>query len=367
MVINRGQAIRLLLVAVILVASVWYALHNVEWDDLWGAILNLNPLWVIASIAATLLSHVIRAERWRLMIPDGRSIPLIDTLSATLIGYFMNDLIPRSGEVIRPYTLARRQGRPFSSLVATVVVERTLDGLSLVMLFVLLVFIASDKFAELLPGYSTSEVLAAVAVPVVVLAGVLVAALYTSLGDTMIRFFGRWLPDRVTTRLTGILHNFRTGITFGGTGGAIRIAVWTVVMWCTYALALYFGFLAFNFDTRFGLGLSASIPLLAVTAVAITVAPTPGAIGVYHTATRATLTGLFGVAASPAVAFALVMHAIGYLSVLISGAGFMLRENLSFAEATRRSAGETSDVDVLEEHEADAEYEMEAVGGEPLR
>lgn len=331
------RLLRLLIVVVVLVASVWYALGNVEFDVLWASILSLNVGWLLLSVAIAVLAHVIRAARWRLLLRHGAGIRLLDLFSATAIGYFMNNLIPRSGEIIRPYVLSRRLGRPFAEVVATVVVERILDGLALVLLFVLLVALVGEEVAELLPGYTATDALLVVSIPIGALVVALVLVLYTSLGDALIGLLSRWLPATFTARLATFLQNFRTGVSLGGPAGGVAITAWSVLLWMAYAAGLWCGFLAFDFGSLYGLGAYAAVALLAIVTVGITVAPTPGAIGIYHTVCKAALVSLFGVPASPAIAYALVMHAVNYLSVMPLGVGFMIRENISISDAARRS------------------------------
>ena len=105
------------------------------------------------------------------------------------------------------------------------------------------------------------------------------------------------------------------------------------MIWLGYAMTIYCGFRAFGLDRSHGLGLAATLPMLAVTAVAISIAPTPGAIGVYHAFCIAALTALFGIPEGRAAAFAIVTHAAPYLAVMATGAFFFFRENISLKDA----------------------------------
>jgi hypothetical protein len=87
--------------------------------------------------------------------------------------------------------------------------------------------------------------------------------------------------------------------------------------------------------------------MLAITTVAISLAPTPGAFGFYHATCKAALMILFGVPGDQAVAFALVMHAAPYLTVMIAGALFSLRESVSFGDVMRGTEKARSGADAV--------------------
>jgi uncharacterized protein (TIRG00374 family) len=343
---------------VILGLSIWYVVANVDWEGLGRALLSMKAVWIVAGIAVTLGAHLARAQRWRVMIPNGRSISLLNAFSATIVGYLMNNVIPRSGELVRPYVLAKREDRTVSSLVATVLVERILDGLTLATLFVLLLFIESDRLDQVFTGYSSSSILTSLIVPIVVVVVAIVILLKTTIGEQGLALLERKLPDRFKGKLGGLLENFRAGIAFGGARGVAAILFWTFLIWLGYCLAVYYGFLAFGFDEAYGLGLADALIVLAITAVGITIAPTPGAFGVYHGFSKIATTTLFGIPADQAVAFALVTHAGPYLAVMVVGALFLLRENISFREVSRTS--------IAPSQIQQSEISREKTGSDPL-
>jgi uncharacterized protein (TIRG00374 family) len=340
---------KLLIIIVLLAASMWYALRDVDWDNLWQAILSVNLGWLVAAVAIGMLSHVARGYRWRLLIPSGSSVRLLDAVSATVIGYMMNNIIPRSGELARPYVLARREGRSMSSLLATIVVERILDGIMLALLFVVVLLVERNRLDQILQQagihYSATGVVMALALPIIVLIIVLVIAVRTTFGDRLLDWLERRLPKRFIDKLRYLLHEFRAGIAFGGTRGLIELPLWSILIWFGYAMSFYFGFRAFGFDTAYGLGIWEMVPMLALTSAAITVAPTPGGFGFYHAVCKAALVTLYGVTDDAAVAFAIVLHAAGYFTVIIAGALFSMRESISLGDTLRQAERSTAEVE----------------------
>ncbi len=330
-----GNLVRLVVVLAVLAFSAWYVLHNIDWDELGRAFERMSVLWVVVGVAVTFFAHLVRSWRWRLLIPEGTTIPLWRAFSATIIGYFMNNLIPRSGELVRPWALARSQGRATSEMLATIVVERIIDGLTLLLLLLFLLLIESDRFAQVFQGYSPRSIVAAIVVPIIgmiVLAGIIVR---TRLGDRVVEKIEARLPERFRGKLRTMVGNFRNGLSAAGKGGGIKIFASSILIWLGYAAALECGILAFELDRLAGLSPADAFSVLAVTSIGITIAPTPGAFGVYHFFCKAALTRLFGIPDEQAVAFALVTHAAPYLAITAVGAILGVRENISLREVQK--------------------------------
>lgn len=338
---SRGKraalhALRITLITVLLVGSLWYAAKGVTWSAFWESILTANIFWVIAAAVVTLLAHVARAERWRHLIAGGKNIKLMNALSATIIGYFMNNIIPRSGEVIRPYVLAKREKRSTSSLLATVVVERILDGVTLLVILVGIIFIASEELTQLLrdipelSGYTPTDLILQIGIPVGALVVFLILILGTKLGDWFVDRLSKILPKKIGGKIHALFDEFRAGAKFsGGTKGLIGVVFWSAVIWFGYILSLHCGVLAFGFETTYGLDFGDSTVLLGITAVGMAVAPTPGGFGIFHSFCKITLVSLYGIPVDQALAFALVLHLAQYLVALILGPIFAIREGVS--------------------------------------
>lgn len=331
----RENLVRLVVIVAVLILSAWYVLHNIDWDDLARAIAAMSVWWVLAGVALTIFAHLVRAWRWRLLISEGEGIPLWSVFSATIIGYFMNNLIPRSGELIRPWTLARSQKRATSEMLATIVVERIIDGLTLLLLLLFLLLIESNRFSQVFRGYSPRSIIAAIVLPImsmIVMAGIIIR---TTVGDRIVEWIELRLPEWFRGKLRRMVGNFRNGLAAAGKGGGVKIVASSILIWLGYAAALECGILAFSLNQVAGMSPGDAFSLLAITSVGITIAPTPGAFGVYHFFCTAALTRLFGVPDEVAVAFALVTHAAPYLAITLLGAILGVRENISLREVQK--------------------------------
>ncbi|HYF04520.1 MAG TPA: lysylphosphatidylglycerol synthase transmembrane domain-containing protein, partial [Patescibacteria group bacterium] len=124
--------LKILITLAILLVSVYYSLKGVKLNELWHSIMNVNYWWIVVTIPVILLSHWLRALRWRTLLkPVKEPESLRNLFSAVMIGYAVNNITPRGGELLRPLTYSKREKVPLSTVVATVFVERFLDVLSL--------------------------------------------------------------------------------------------------------------------------------------------------------------------------------------------------------------------------------------------
>src|SRR5207244_1007253 len=137
--------------AVTLALLAW-ALHDIDPHELVGHLRRADPLLLLAAVALATLTFPLRTLRWQLILRDvgGKRFPLLPLWHATAIGFMANNLLPvRAGEFARAYAAQQQLPVRFSTALASVGVERVLDGLLLVGLMMLA--IASPTF----PGHAT--------------------------------------------------------------------------------------------------------------------------------------------------------------------------------------------------------------------
>lgn len=130
---------------------IWLFMHNLtpeEKKDIYTSFLSANYFWVIVSIIIGVFSHLSRAIRWKLLMkPMGYDPSLKNTFMAVMIGYFANLALPRLGEVTRCGILARYEKIPLQKSFGTVITERAIDLISLMLAFIITFIIHFDKLS----------------------------------------------------------------------------------------------------------------------------------------------------------------------------------------------------------------------------
>lgn len=117
---------------------IWYSLNSAtpeERLELWRNISSANPGWVLLSMLLGLLSHISRAYRWKYLLqPMGYKPRFPNSFMAVMVGYIANLGVPRSGEVLRGATLAGYEKVPFERAFGTIISERIIDFLMLLLI-----------------------------------------------------------------------------------------------------------------------------------------------------------------------------------------------------------------------------------------
>ena len=272
-------------------------------------------------MAAGLAGLFARAARWRYLFPPDDLPPSL--VPAMMIGYFANNVLPlRAGEFVRVYVVARRWRHGFWLALATLVVERVLDSLSLVLILGVLVLLIP------VPAVFRNTALVVLAIDVAGVLMLTMLAVFPEGGRRILAYAGRWWPA-MEARIARVYDTFVRGLEGIRTPRhLLPLLVWTVVIWQLPAIAAWTTLRAVELDLPF----LAGWVVLAFVGLGISIPSAPGYIGVFHfAATKAV--ELFGIGASAGVAFALVFHVTQFIPVTLVGWLYLMREGLTLSEA----------------------------------
>jgi hypothetical protein len=146
---NFSSVLKILFFLAIGVFFIWLFLRQLspeQKSEIWHSFITANYSWVFLSIIIGILSHVVRAYRWRiLMEPMGYHPKISNTLFAVMIGYLANMALPRLGEVTRCGVLNKYEKIPINNAIGTVIIERSIDMLVFILLFFINLFIFFDE------------------------------------------------------------------------------------------------------------------------------------------------------------------------------------------------------------------------------
>jgi hypothetical protein len=129
----------------------WLAFRNVEFKKLIDGLKDANYIWVLLSVLFGFFAFISRARRWGLLVnPLGYYPSLWNTFHSMMTGYLANLGLPRVGEITRCVALGKKEKIPVDQLVGTVVVERTIDFLSLLMIMIVMILLRGDQINKFL-------------------------------------------------------------------------------------------------------------------------------------------------------------------------------------------------------------------------
>jgi glycosyltransferase 2 family protein len=334
-----SSRIRTVVVLALVVGLLALFLHNVDLRRVASNIVRARPEWLGISLATMFLNLAIRALRWQYLLEPLGDASFANAFRATAVGFAASAVLPaRAGEVIRPYFLARQEDMSATGAFATVILERLLDLVTVLILLAIFVF-AFGRDIGTLDSTLFTAVKWAGAVAGVVSVGAL-GLLFVLAGD----------PERLSraaTRLERSVHStfvgtvarvlekFARGLGIIRRPGRLLVALaWSFPLWLSIDAGIWAVAVAFNFDVPFT-GSFLIVPLLTL-GVAV---PTPGAIGGFHEAFRLGATAFYGVPNDAAVAAALVLHAFTIGPNLIMGLFFAAQVGLNVAGMRRMADG----------------------------
>jgi len=312
---------------ILLVVSIYFTVDGIDFGKLYSAILDIDYFWVIAPLPIVVLSHLMRAIRWKLLLsPFHKANSILNLFSATMVGYLFNNVSPRGGELVRPYIYSKREGISYSSTFATILVERILDLITLGVLIAIVLTWNSEQVLKAFPNDTDPMKL-------VIISGLILFVMFLSLYPPTIKLFLdkiiKPFSDKLYVKLADLFDKFRQGFAIiKRPSKYARIAVESIFIWVLYALPLYLLFFAFGFENTYSLGIEDALLLVIVSGIGVTIAPTPGAIGVYHYLVTTALVQLYGIDSETGLAFATVAHAASKLMELLLGGMFFIRENI---------------------------------------
>jgi uncharacterized protein (TIRG00374 family) len=312
---ERRGAIAFAASVVLAAVFTYFAVRDVNWSLAWKALEHSDAWWLVPAMVAFMVQTVLRGLRWRSLFAPGRRPARRPVLAATMVGYLFNNIMPaRAGEVARIVVLNQRTGTPASEIVGTAVVERVYDVLSILIIF----FLASPWLPHE-SWFPTAEILGGVAgVALVVVIAVL--AVY---GDRPVRVIARplgrlpWLSAERVEREAAMLVEGLSGLR--NVRVALEALAWSVAAWLTSALWAWFVLLAFEPSFGFGAGVLVTV----VIGLSMIIPSPPAAVGVFEAAGVLALHA-YGVPASIALPYALVLHVSNFVPLVVVGA-LMLR------------------------------------------
>lgn len=334
---NGKSFVRTIVVLVVLSGMMWFVFRSVDIAQLWSLLKHTSWGILVATIPIILLSHVLRAYRWSQLLKESKNTPSLGLLfSSVMIGYAANTIIPRSGEVLRPFVASRRSTLPFATALSSVVVERIIDVLTLVFGIGLLIVLRPDTIRAVLPDVTPSTIILTFAIPAVALGVVLSLIVFTHLGEVATSRWLRPLHEGAAASVTKALANVKVGAAALRTPRQwLSIIMSSILMWALYAAPMYLVLESIPWSQAHAFSLADGAILLVVTAVAVTIAPTPGAVGVYQGFAQVAIMALYDGTPTEGIAFGMIAWILNYgLAVLVGGvcAAYEVRQGLTWKD-----------------------------------
>jgi len=306
---------------------VWLSVRGIRFQDVADGFRSIRYGFLLPAVAGMLVMQVLRAWRWGLILKPLESVRPWTVFEISNVGFMAITALPaRLGELVRPYLVSRRSGIRMTAALGTILVERVMDGVA-----VLLLAMAALLWTPFPPWLVRSGLLfGAFTLGLILTMIVLSLHRESSLRAADVLF--RRLPDRLAAPVRGMVHHFIDG--FGIVRDVrllIQVGLLSLVIWVVDVGIIYVMFAAFSLP----LPVPAALIVMVVLLIGIAIPTAPGFIGNWHYACIVGL-GLFGIPKAEALPFAVVYHFLSVLFILALGIVFLPSLRFSLADLQRQ-------------------------------
>lgn len=323
--------LRTFIVLALVVILLTLFLDNVNLGGVAREIVRARPEWLALSLASMFVNLALRAWRWQYLLEPLGPTSFGNAFRATAVGFAASSVLPaRAGEFIRPYFLARHERLSATGAFATIILERLLDTLTVLVLLAAYVFVFGRELDVANPVAFAAVKWAGATAAAVSLGALAVLFLLAGdparLGRTLTRL-GQSLPSAFASLVGRVAEKFATGLAAVRRPGRLCVAlVLSFPLWLCIGLGIWAAAVAFRLAVPF----TGSFLLIAILVIGVAV-PTPGAVGGFHEAYRIGTTMFFGAPNAAAVGSAIVLHAFSIGPSLLLGLWFAAQEGLNLA------------------------------------
>jgi len=296
----------------------WWSLKDLnqtERNQISTALAHARYWLILPVFVILILSHLVRAVRWKLLMGSLGYHPRTDnTFFAVMIGYLTNMAVPRLGEILKCTVLARYEKIPADKLVGTIILERIIDTITLLLVFAITFAIQPSLYADLINAFFHSPhdsskkrisgfLIAGILVGIVVIAILLWMLIKRKTVNDVVGL-GKHIIRSVWQGVSAIQHLKKRSL----------FLMYTIALWTCYFFSTYLGFYALRETQQYGV--KETFALLSAGSVGVII--TPGGIGAYALLIKKTME-LYGLEEGIALAFGWILWLVQTFVILLGG------------------------------------------------
>ena len=322
---NIFSVLKILFFLAIGVFFIWIFLRKltpVQKQEIWQSFGYANYYWVALSIVIGILSHVVRAIRWKSLIePMGYTPGNVNTFLAVMIGYLANMALPRLGEVTRCGVLNKYEKIPMNKSIGTVIVERSIDMLVFIILFFVNLFLFFNKLGRYVEEkvYGPLSEKLNISEETSLLLWLLLAAFIILIGVFII-FRHKISHLKIYQKARELLVGFWHGLgAFTKIKNPITFIFQSLLIWVLYFLMVYVCFFSLPETSHLGVGAGLSVLIFGSIGIMIV----QGGIGIYPAIVAETLV-LYQIANTTGYAIGWITWSAQTLMIVIAGTASLI-------------------------------------------
>jgi glycosyltransferase 2 family protein len=301
----------------------YFTLKGVDLKEVLAELRHKSYEFLLPVAAVFILTQIVRSLRWGAILSPIKAINQRALFPITSVGFMAIIIAPmRLGEIVRPYLINVKESVPLGSGIATILIERTMD--LLVLLLFLFVILSQGSLPHWIAGSG------AVLLGIILLAFLFII-LFMVFPAKIKKFFfpiTKPFPRRVAKGFEQFIENTAAGFrVISSISKFVKVFLLSLLVWLLLTLAVY---LLFSFY-KLPLGILAALVVTTITALGISLPAAPGFIGNFQFACIVALS-FYGVAKNEAFTFAMVYYLTAISVNIVLGLIFLPFMNIPFRQ-----------------------------------
>jgi len=327
--VSLKSLLNFLLSFILAAIFLYIAFFDVDFSKVLEISSNANLFWVAVFITLNFLAHAIRAYRWKFILSSVKPQTKFKNLfGSLLVGYGVNCITPKLGEVSRAVLLAKWEGLSRSSMFGTVILERIIDVFFLIISVLIGIYISSENIHQEFPWLMNAIYFAILFITLMIIF-VALALYFKELFSRIIKNSVGKISDKLADKIIYILKMLIEGlISLKGRKNQVVTLFLSLVIMIIYAITSYVGFLMIGLNDIQPISFEMGWVVMSISTIGVVI-PTPGSTGSYHTLAKSTLVFIYGFNETISAAYAFLTHIISYFLLIISAliVYFVLNKN----------------------------------------
>ncbi len=315
----------------------WLFFKDLNFEELKKVLITGNFTWFYWVMLVSLIVYVLRVLRWKMLIKAvGYEVGFLNTFSALSIGYFVNFAVPRLGEITRCLSIKKQNDIPFMQLLGTVIIERVIDIISLLIVLLLTLILQFNQIIDFFqvnvfqPFYD--------GIIVKIMAGnrniIIVVIVITLICSFLFFYFQKTIRKKTPGIILQFIQGLKEGLASVSKLKQKNVFVlYTILIWVCYFLMTYFWF--FIFEETSVLTWGACLTIMSIGTIGRSVPIQGGGMGAYHFLVGQVVL-LYGVSGIVGKALATLIHggqtfftfAMGLIGLIIFFVGYWKKKKM---------------------------------------
>lgn len=301
------------------IVFLYIAFHDVNITDVLEVVSRASVFWIIILIISSLLSHYVRAYRWKIILSSVKQDTAMKNLFGSLmVGYAVNCVVPRLGEVARAVLIGRWENLSRSSMFGAIILERIIDVIFLCLAILISALIWSEDLYFKLPWLKTSLYFSLLGIFLLTAFLFLIVKLKEKFYSIIIRLISR-ISENWSHKTAHIFEMLIEGFkSLKGTKNYVLTFFLSLIIMSLYAFSAYVGFFTLGMNSIKPVSYQMAWIIMTISGIGVII-PTPNGTGSYHTLVKTALVMLFGFSEVISLSYAFLTHFVAYVLLVFAG------------------------------------------------